>query len=52
MKKYYMNKRTGEKSESIERAKEWYWQDKDEVEHWYFSEVCGEWICSMEWVHH
>ena len=23
---------------------------KDEIEVWYFSETCGEWLCGVEWV--
>lgn len=46
---YYKNKRTGERTESHAKAMEWY-RAKDEVEVWYWSEVCGEWLCGVEWV--
>ena len=46
---YYKNKRTGERTESHTTAMEWY-KAKDEIEVWYFSEVCGEWLCGVEWV--
>ena len=46
---YYKNKRTGERTESHAVAMEWY-RAKDEIEVWYWSEVCGEWLCGVEWV--
>ena len=46
---YYKNKRTGETTESQKQAMEWY-RGKDEIEVWYFSETCGEWLCGVEWV--
>lgn len=46
---YYKNKRTGERTKSQKQAMEWY-RGKDEIEVWYYSEVCGEWICGVEWV--
>ena len=46
---YYKNKRTGERTESHAKAMEWY-RAKDEVEVWYWSETCCEWLCGVEWV--
>ena len=47
---YYKNKRTGETTESRDEAKMWY-NSGDEIEQWYFSEVLGEMICGLEWIH-
>lgn len=46
----YKNKRTNETTESKEQAKIWY-EAGDEIEQWYFSEVFGEMICGLEWLH-
>ena len=46
---FYKNKRTGERTENQKQAMEWY-RAKDAIEVWYYSEVCGEWICGIEWV--
>jgi hypothetical protein len=46
---YYKNKRTGERTDSHKQAMEWY-RNHDEIEVWYFSETCGEWLCGVEWV--
>ena len=46
---YYKNKRTGECTENQKQAMEWY-RGKDEIEVWYFSNTCGEWLCGVEWV--
>ena len=48
-KQYYKNSRTGERTEKRVQAIEWY-RSKDEVEVWYWSEVCGEWLCGIKWV--
>lgn len=48
-KQYYKNSRTGECTEKRVQAIEWY-RGKDEVEVWYWSEVCGEWLCGIKWV--
>lgn len=47
---HLQNKRTNETTESKEQAKIWY-EAGDEIEQWYFSEVFGEMICGLEWLH-
>ena len=47
---YYKNKRT--QQTTADRAFAWGWYQRgDEVEMWDWSDVIGDWVCRLEWIH-